>query len=406
MGVDVELEAEIYLPDAIRKRHVHVIGATGSGKTESVILNFIKQDVERGFGSIILDAKGDASFLEELNRHVPKERLVVFDLGNAHSIPYDGVESGTPLEAAQRLFGSLTWSEEYYKSKALTSLQRLFQTHFDTRGRNPTIAELAKYLGTPKRYSAFVMADDFPAALAIEEFRDLAGLRDQIRGLSIGYLETLLSPSAETLRINLDEAQDGKVIYFRLQSLISPQLVATVGRLIIGHMGYLAGTAHRSALKRGLVPVYLDEFASFACPEFAELISKARSADFALHFSHQSIGDLTEVSPGFLSRITDNSSTKIVLRINDPESAEYFARSFGTREFQKSTQRVTNAKDMENAEIVGEGTIRDARQFRASPDLLKTLPTGTGAVLIGHGEDVSDGGSAVFKLRFPRMVHN
>ncbi|MGK3945914.1 TraM recognition domain-containing protein, partial [Streptomyces caeruleatus] len=76
-----------------------------------------------------------------------------------------------------------------------------------------------------------------------------------------------------------------------------------------------------------LIPTYLDEFATFACPEFADLVSKARSAGYALHFSHQSIGDLNEVSEGFITRITDNSATKIVLRINDPDSAEFFARS-------------------------------------------------------------------------------
>jgi type IV secretory pathway TraG/TraD family ATPase VirD4 len=133
------------------------------------------------------------------------------------------------------------------------------------------------------------------------------------------------------------------------------------------------------------------------------LISKARSAGLALHFSHQSIGDLTGVAEGFLNRITDNSATKIVLRINDPDSAEYFARSFGTREYQKITQRVTNAKDTDDAEVVGEGTQRDAHQFRAAPDLLKTLPTGMGAVLINHGIDAPGGATTVLKVRFPML---
>ena len=168
----------------------------------------------------------------------------------------------------------------------------------------------------------------------------------------------------------------------------------------------MAGTAHRErgqTKQRKLVPVYLDEFASFACPEFADLISKARSAGFALHFSHQSMGDLMEVSEGFLNRITDNAATKIVLRINDPDSAEFFARCFGTKEYQKATQRVTNAKDIDTAEVIGEGTIRDAHQFRASPDLLKTLPTGVGAVLIAHGRDTPHGASTVFTVRFPDL---
>lgn len=404
MGEEVDLEEKIFLPDSIRKRHVHVIGATGSGKTESVILNFLRQDVKRGLGSIILDAKGDASFLEDLKANVTSDKLLVFDLGDADSTPYNPVELGSPLEAAQRLFASLTWSEEYYKSKALTALQRLFQLHFETTDRNPTLIELATYLETPDKYSACVNSDDFPKALALEEFKELSGLRDQIRSLTLGYLGKLLSPLSGP-RVQLDAAKEGKVIYFRLQSLMSPQLVSVIGKLVVNHLSYLAGSAHRGGKSASptLTPVYLDEFASFACPEFADLISKARSANFSLHFSHQSIGDLVEVSEGFLSRITDNSATKVVMRINDPESAEFFARSFGTREFQKSTQRVTNAKDMDKAEIVGEGTIRDARQFRASPDILKTLATGTGAILIAHGYDLTEGASTVFKVRFQRF---
>jgi len=405
MGIDSDLDARVFLPDQIRTRHVHILGATGSGKTESVILNFLRQDILRGLGTIILDAKGDHSFLSELERLVPAERLSVFDLSSADSLGYDPLSAGSPLESAQRLFSSLTWSEEYYKSKALSSLQRIFQIHFNVNGQNPSLVDVANYLETPKTYSTFVSTEDFPESLAVAEFQDLSGLRDQIRSLTIGHLAKTLSPTE--LSIDLSKASEGQVIYFRLQSLMSPQLVSILGRLIINHLNFLAGTAHRGqveqAKQRRLVPVYFDEFASFACVEFADLISKARSAGFALHFSHQSIGDVIEVSPGFLSRITDNAATKIVLRINDPDSAEFFSRSFGTKNIQKTTQRITNAKDIDRAEVVGEGTTRDAHQFRASPDLLKTLPTGVGAVLVAHGRATPHGASSVFTVRFPAL---
>lgn len=153
---------------------------------------------------------------------------------------------------------------------------------------------------------------------------------------------------------------------------ISPRsmsLDGTFGITAIKKEGFFARAAFRSASlnlnamdtgtekqakERKLVPIYFDEFASFVCVEFADFISKARSAKFALHSSHQSIGDIMEVSKGFLNRITDNIATKIVLRINDPDSAEFFARSFGTKEIQKTTQRITNTKEIEDAEIVGE----------------------------------------------------
>jgi conjugal transfer pilus assembly protein TraD len=406
MGVDEQLRASIFLPDFIRLRHIHLMGATGSGKTESVILNFLQQDTARGLGTIILDAKGDASFLKELKTCVHESKLKVFDLGSEVSLGYDPLEVGSPLESAQRLFSSLTWSEEYYKSKALSTLQRLFQIHFDKHGKNPRLIELTAYLETPLAYAAVAFSENYPKKMAEADFMELSGLRDQIRSLCIGHLAKTLSPIAGK-SLNLKDAETGTVIYFRLQSLMSPQLVTTLGKLIINHLGYLAGSVHRTDAsenhERSFVPVYFDEFASFACPEFADLISKARSAGYALTFSHQSTGDVAEVSKGFLSQITDNTATKIIMRINDPDSADFFARTFGTKLVQKVTQRITNAKEVDTGVAAGEGSQREVHQFRAPADGFKTLPTGVGSVLIAHGEHTTQGASHVFKIKFPKL---
>lgn len=405
MGVDQDLKIPIYLPDSLRSRHIHILGATGSGKTESVVLNFLRQDVERGMGSIVLDAKGDASFLWSLKKWVPKGRLKVFDLSSEDSLSYNPLEAGTPLEAAQRLFSSLVWSEEYYKSKAFSALQRLFQKYFEDKKRNPRLSVLADYLDDPETFSSFAASESYPKKLAEKNFSELSGLRDQIKTLSIGHLAKILSPEGDS-QMKLEDAYDGTVLYFRLQSLLSPQLVSTLGKLLINHLNFLAGTAHRvegAAIRSKLIPTYLDEFASFACPEFADLISKARSAGLALHFSHQSVGDLAEVSKGFINRITDNSATKIILRISDPDSADYFARSFGTKLYQKITHRITNVKETDPGELVGEGSQREAHQFRSPPDLFKTLPTGVGSVLVAHGYETPHGASTVFRIRFPRL---
>jgi conjugal transfer pilus assembly protein TraD len=404
MGDEVDLQLPVYLPDSIRKRHIHILGATGSGKTESVILNFLKQDVSRGLGSIVIDAKGDKSFLDSLLKWVPSNRLRVFDLTSENSLGYNPLFDGSPLESAQRLFSSLIWSEEYYASKARSVLQIIFQSHFRSKNRNPTLKELSIYLDSPKSYAKIATSESYPFKNAEQDFVAVSGLRDQINSLCTGHLANILSPSEK--RISLADATKGIVLYFRLQTLMSPQIVTTVGKFLINHLNFLAGTAHRGdGLAKGanLIPTYVDEFAAFACPEFADLISKARSANIALHFSHQSIGDLQDVSNGFLNRITDNSATKIVLRINDPDSAEYMARAFGTKLYQKVTQRITNAKEIDTAEVTEEGSSREAHQFRASPDLLKTLPTGTASVLIAHGFDTPHGASSVLKIKFPKL---
>lgn len=405
VGHDQNWDIPIYLPDSLRSRHVHILGATGSGKTESVILNFLQQDVERGLGSIILDAKGDVSFLESLKRWVPDNKLRVFDLGSETSMTYDPLAAGNPLESAQRLFSSLVWSEEYYKSKAFAALQRMFQIYYEKNDKNPTLFDLSEYLENPDTFAHIAENLGYSKKQSEKDFSELSGLRDQIKSLCTGYLGQTLSPKG-VADISLQDAANGHVLYFRLQSLMSPQIVATLGKLIINHLNYVAGSAHRkegASEKSKLIPTYLDEFASFACPEFADLISKARSAGMALHFSHQSVGDLAEVSKGFLNRITDNSATKIVLRINDPDSADFFARSFGTKLYQKVTQRITNAKEADSAEVLEDGSQREAHQFRAAPDLFKTLPTGVGSVLIAHGYDTPHGASSVFKIKFPYL---
>ncbi|NCN41861.1 type IV secretion system DNA-binding domain-containing protein [bacterium] len=406
MGKESSLGATVYLPDSLRSKHVHIIGATGSGKTESVILNFIRQDVARGIGSIILDAKGDLSFINSLKAWVPKDKLEIFDLSDENSRSYDPLKAGSAIEAAQRLFSSLTWSEEYYKSKAFSALQRLFQIHSTrNKGKNPKLSDLDRYLNSPNTFAGCVQGPEYPEKLAMQDFEALSGLRDQIKILCLGHLNKILSPKDEE-GLGLEKAHDGQVLYFRLQSLLSPQLVGIVGRLLINHLNFLAGSAHRAeglAIRSKLVPTYLDEFASFACPEFADLISKARSAGFALHFSHQSIGDLLDISKGFISQVTDNSATKIVMRINDPDTADYFARAFGTKLYKKTTQRITNAKDIDRAEILEDGTQREAHQFRASPDVFKTLPTGAAAVLIAHGQETPHGASSVFRIKFPKL---
>jgi hypothetical protein len=83
---------------------------------------------------------------------------------------------------------------------------------------------------------------------------------------------------------------------------------------------------------------------------------------------------------------------------------DFRARCFGTRLYQKITQKLIQATDLDETEVGNEGTQREAHQFRACADLFKTHPTGMGSVLIAHGEETPHGASSVFRVRFPRLV--
>ena len=78
--------AKIFLPEKVRTGHVQILGATGRGKTESVILPWFIRDLQRGYSAVLIDGKGDRELYDRIEHHTKKldqkARLIVFDLGS------------------------------------------------------------------------------------------------------------------------------------------------------------------------------------------------------------------------------------------------------------------------------------------------------------------------------------
>ncbi|MBS1983520.1 MAG: hypothetical protein JST16_05050, partial [Bdellovibrionales bacterium] len=56
----------IYVSDKSRCGHVQIIGTTGRGKTESVILPWLVRDLERGSSALLIDGKGDTELARKI----------------------------------------------------------------------------------------------------------------------------------------------------------------------------------------------------------------------------------------------------------------------------------------------------------------------------------------------------
>ena len=72
---------------------------------------------------------------------------------------------------------------------------------------------------------------------------------------------------------------------------------------------------------------------------FGSLLNKSRSANIGVVFSHQSMGDIDRVSQAFRNVLLSKTNVKCVMRTIEPETCEYFARTFGTKESEKLTNR-------------------------------------------------------------------
>ena len=407
LGSDKALEMDVYLPDQIRSRHVHIIGASGSGKTVSTILNLIDQDISNGHPIIILDAKGDADFLSFLNSRNLGDRLKIFDFGATKSpCCYNPTKSGTPSEAAARLFNSLTWSQDYFKAKARRIVKRFFEAHFSLYEKNPTLEQFNDALSDLDNLNqATQLQDDDKdkGFVTTKDYEDLSGLIDQVDQLSSGHLKRLLSPEEGEPTISLEkDIKEKKVVYFRLQSMLDSESIAVVSKMVINELANCAAYAQRKGDKANFCPVFLDEFASFVCSPFVEVISKARSAGFALHFSHQSMGNVLKHGPEFVSEIVDNSSTRIVMRTYDPDTTEFLAQCFGSIKDTKFTHKIEGSAD--NHTVADVGSLREVQAFAVNPSDIKSLPTGEGFVFIAHGINHMGSGANVFRLSFPNIT--
>ena len=298
----------------------------------------------------------------------------------------------------------MVWSEEFYKTKAREMLMRVVGL-FDQRKLELSLASLKATFASPNSLGEFLGTEDDPIKISESEFSQLSGLVAQIRQLCQGSLGQVISGEAEATKycssLNIRDAiQRGKVLYFRLPALVDPATTMTVGRLLIAELAQYAAEVQAGHFDPVFTTVFLDEFGSLACPSFLELIAKARSAGLALHFSHQSMGDLAAAGDSFASQIADNSSTKIVLRIYDPDTAEIVARTFGTRNTSKETKQAIKNM-LGSTEETGAMSVRDVKEFRADPDLIKSLPTGCAFVLMNHALRPEGSSGDVFRLRFP-----
>jgi type IV secretory pathway TraG/TraD family ATPase VirD4 len=116
------------------------------------------------------------------------------------------------------------------------------------------------------------------------------------------------------------------------------------------------------------------------------LISAPTVAQFQ-QFSHQALGDLDKVSPAFRNVVTTNTNIKIVMRNNDPETAEFFANSFGTKSTSKETERVS--RGLLGSSKTGELSVRAVEEFQFHPNIIKSeLATGEAIVSIPYFEGV------------------
>ena len=134
-------------------------------------------------------------------------------------------------------------------------------------------------------------------------------------------------------------------------------------------------------------PIYfsciLDDFQDYIYEGFVTILNKSRSANVGVMFSHQSLGDLEKVSPDFKQIVVTNTNIKVIMRSNDPDSAEQFAKIIGTKAAEKTTSR--RSKRLFGSKDTGEQSVREVEEYVCHPNTFKSgLGRGEGILVLPY----------------------
>ena len=324
-------DSVVSLSSEQRLRHMHVIGASGTGKS-TFLLNTIRQDIENGDGCAVLDPHGD--LIDEILGHVPEHRLddvVLFDPSDeTHPVGFNILEAHSEVEknllasdlgaVFKRL--STSWGDQM--TAVLGNAILAFLEHED----GGTLISLRRFLVDQDYRETFLEGVQDQEVVYFWE-RVFPGLSGKPQSSILTRLDTFLRPklirhmvAQKSTRLDFGKVMnDGKIFLAKLsQGAIGEENAALLGTLLISKFQQLA-IARQEIEKTERRPffLYVDEFHNFITPSMAAILSGTRKYCLGLCLAHQDMRQLAKM-PDVASSVIANPYTRICFRLGDDDA--------------------------------------------------------------------------------------
>lgn len=341
------VKTEIRMAKNDRRRHLYLIGQTGTGKS-SAMMNLIRQDIENGEGVGLIDPHGE--FADYVLSHIPKERaedLVLFE----------------PAEL-QRPFGlnMLEYDPNFPEQKTfiVNELMKIFDRLYDLKAtggpmfeqytRNALLLlmddadEGATLMDVPR-----VMSDSLFRRRLLEKCKNIivrdfwtkeaekAGGEASLANfvpyitskfnvfIANDFMRPIIGQSKTTLNFQ-DIINNKKILLVNLsKGRLGDINSSLLGLIIVGKLTMAAFS--RVALpeeQRNDFYLYMDEFQNFATDSIATILSEARKYRLCLTLAHQYIGQLPE---DIKNAVFGNIGSLVSFRVG-PDDAQFLAKQF------------------------------------------------------------------------------
>ncbi|MEN9558226.1 MAG: hypothetical protein RL141_595 [Candidatus Parcubacteria bacterium] len=345
-------EYPIRMKQEDRRRHMYVIGKSGSGKTE-LMKSLAKQDIEAGRGVCIIDPHGE--FAEDVLGFVPRERaedVIYFNPADVERPMGLNMMEYDPAYPEQKTF-------------VINEMLKIFDKLYDLKSTGGPMFEqymrnaMQLVMDDPESGSTLM---EIPKVLSDEDFRSYkisrcktqvvkdfwtkeaqkAGGEASLQNM-VPYITSKLTPfiANDVMRpiigqqksaFNVREAMDtNKILLLNLSKGRLGDINAyLIGMVLVGKilMAALSRT-DTVAKERQDFYLYIDEFQNFLTDSISTILSEARKYGLNLIIAHQFIGQLTEKGGNTAIRdaIFGNVGTMAAFRVG-AEDTEFLAKEF------------------------------------------------------------------------------
>lgn len=336
-------EVEVRVKEEDRRRHMYLIGQTGTGKS-AFMRKMIQEDLQAGHGLALLDPNGD--FAVQVLGMIPPHRMDDVIYFNPADINYPmGLNILEARTHEEKDFLIQEMISIFYKLVSDPSMigpifehnMRMAMSALMSDVNNPrTLVEIPLMFTDENFRREVLLTVDDPVIRHFWEKEFPATQKGSQAGDTLGYLLSKLGRFIENEMVRNIIGQSRSA--FDFQDIMNSGKIL-IGNLTKGGLGeqnsnllgmLLVSKLQMAAFKRNDIPeeqrrdfyLYLDEFQNFTTDSISTILSEARKYRLCLILAHQYIGQLSD---GIRNAVFGNVGTVVSFRISS-DDAEVIAQ--------------------------------------------------------------------------------
>ena len=308
------VQRDVFVSEDDRRRHMYIIGKTGTGKTE-LLKDLIMQDIKAGHGICFMDPHGDA--VRDILELVPPERA-------EDVIYFNPADTERPI--GLNLLEARTEDQKHFAATAVINMMyKLFDPHktgivgprFEHAVRNAMLTAMSDEGSTFIEVVRILTDANFVQEI-LPKVQDpivrrywtdqIAQTADFHKSEVLDYIVSKFGRFVTNRMIRNIIGQSGSAFSFRSVMDEGKILLINLSKGELGEENsnflglVLVPRILMAAMSRQDVPeaerrdfyLYVDEFQNFATPDFAQILSEARKYRLNLTVANQFIGQVDE----------------------------------------------------------------------------------------------------------------